>query len=122
MRKGTNDYTEDWPEVAKAIKDAAGWKCVRCGHLHDPEAGYCLTVHHLDMVKSNNAWYNAIPLCQRCHLRIQAKVVMERVWFLHHSDWFKPYVAGYTAHRLGLDDERESVMAHITELLDKCAA
>jgi hypothetical protein len=72
------------------------------------------------MDPANCRWWNLVALCQQCHLHIQAKIVMERIWFLPHSEWFKPYVAGYTAHRLGLDDSKEYVMANLTELLDKC--
>lgn len=56
-----------------------------------------LTVHHLDGDKANCRWWNLAALCQRCHLEIQAKVVMERVYPFPHSEWFKPYVAGYYA-------------------------
>jgi hypothetical protein len=38
MEKG--DYRENWKEIAKQVKDAAEWKCIRCGHPHDPAAGY----------------------------------------------------------------------------------
>lgn len=117
-RKSTGDtYPADWQEIAQRVKDEAGWRCVRCGHKHDPKAGYCLTVHHLTMQPAQNAWWNTAPLCQRCHLHIQAKVVMERPWMLEHSDWFKPYVAGYYAHRMGLPDDRESVLARVDELI-----
>jgi 5-methylcytosine-specific restriction endonuclease McrA len=115
-RHSKNDYTDDWPEVAQTCKDEAGWKCVRCGHVHEPESGYCLTVHHLDMDPGNNAWWNTAALCQRCHLQIQAKVVMERPWMFEHSEWFKPYVAGYYAHLRGLPEDRDYVMAHLDEL------
>lgn len=96
-RKSIGEYPPNWEEIANAVKTAAGWKCVRCGHAHDVEAGYMLTVHHLDLDPSNCAWWNIPALCQRCHLRIQAKVVMERFWMLDHSPWFKPYLAGYYA-------------------------
>ena len=116
-RHSTSDYPADWPEIAKRTKDAAGWRCVRCGHIHEPETGYSLTVHHLDIDPQNCAWWNIAALCQRCHLRIQGRVVMERVWMLPHSEWFKPYVAGYYAHKFGLPEDRESVTAHADELI-----
>lgn len=56
-----------------------------------------LTVHHADGDKSNVRWWNLLSLCQRCHLEIQSKVVMERVYIHEHSEWFKPFVAGYYA-------------------------
>lgn len=115
-----SEYPLDWNDIAKSTKDAAGWCCVRCGVPH--QKGHVLTVHHLDMDPSNCAWWNLAALCQQCHLTIQAKVVMERIWFLPHSDWFKPYVAGYTAHRLGMDDSRQYVIDHLQELLELCKA
>ena len=107
MYKG--DYPENWKEIAKQVKDAAGWHCIRCDHPHDPAAGYCLTVHHLDMNPANCEWWNLVALCQRCHLHIQAKVVMSRIWMFEHSDWFKPYVAGYYAFISGWNYRREDV-------------
>lgn len=116
-RKSKNDYPEDWSEIADQVKESAGWKCVRCGHPHDPEAGYCLTVHHLDLDPGNNRWWNTPALCQRCHLRIQGKVVMEQPWMFTHSEWFWPYIAGYNARHLGLPDDREYVMENLEKLL-----
>jgi hypothetical protein len=46
-------------------------------------------------------------------LRIQPKVVIERRWMFEHSEWFKPYVAGYYAHLSGVRD----VLRHLDELL-----
>ena len=116
-RKSTGAYPSDWQDIAKGVKIKAGWRCIRCDHPHDPAAGYTLTVHHLDMNPSNCAWWNIPALCQRCHLQIQAKVVMERRWMFEHSEWFKPYVAGYYAHLSGQPEHREYVLAHLVELL-----
>lgn len=116
-RHSSNGYTSDWPAVAQACKEAAGWKCVRCGHYHDRESGHVLTVHHLDMNPANNAWWNLAALCQKCHLHIQAKVVMDRPYMFEHSEWFRPYVAGYYAHLRGLPEDRDYVVAHLDELL-----
>lgn len=116
-RKSTGTYPDNWKEIATALKEAHNWTCVRCSHPHDPKAGYCLTVHHLDLNPSNNAWYNLAPLCQRCHLSIQSRVVMERVWMLEHSAWFKPYVAGFYAARWGYPTERAWVEAHTDALI-----
>lgn len=117
MRRSTGAYPPNWREIAHEVKCAAGWKCVRCGRAHDPATGYSLTVHHLDMNPGNCRWWNLAPLCQRCHLRIQAKVIMERPWMLPHSEWFRPYVAGYYAHTHGLPDDRETVMAQLEALI-----
>lgn len=137
----TGAYPSDWPLIAGLAKAQAGWRCVRCGHPHespgqrlpcdvgcDPlrHPGGCddgrqrvLTVHHLDGDKSNCRWWNLAALCQVCHLRIQAKVVLERPWGLFpHSPWFQPYAAGYYAWRyLGLELDRLAVVARLPELL-----
>jgi len=116
--KTGSKYPSDWPVIAQSVKKAAGNKCVRCGQIDDPAAGYALTVHHLDMDPANCRWWNIPPLCQRCHLHVQAKIVMRRIWFVPHPEWFQPYVAGYTAHRVGLNDERSFVMANVQALLE----
>lgn len=113
-RKSINPYPENWSEIATACKNRAGWACIRCGHIHGP--GYILTVHHLDLNPANNKWWNLAALCQRCHLHIQAKVVIDRPYMFEHSQWFKPYVAGYYAHLRGLPDGYDYVMAHLEEL------
>jgi hypothetical protein len=77
-----------------------------------------LTVHHLNGDKMDCRWWNLVALCQRCHLQIQGKVQMARVWPWEHSMWFKPYVAGYYAHAyLGEDLTREQVDERLEELL-----
>jgi hypothetical protein len=77
-----------------------------------------LTVHHLDGDKANCRWWNLAALCQRCHLEIQAKVVMERVYPHEHSEWFKPHAAAYYAwvYR-GRELSRADTLAHLEELL-----
>jgi hypothetical protein len=117
-RKSIGEYPPDWKQIADKTKDEAGWKCIRCDHQHDPKKGYCLTVHHLDIDPSNCRWWNLVALCQKCHLTIQAKVVLEQQWVLEHSDWFKPYAAGWYAWKyLGQDLSRDEVMARLEELL-----
>ena len=44
---------------------------------------------------------------------------MERLWMFHHSEWFKPYVAGYYAALLGLPTDREYIRLHADEILEK---
>jgi hypothetical protein len=77
-----------------------------------------LTVHHLDGDKTNCRWWNLAALCQRCHLTIQGRVVMARVWPWEHTEWFRPYVAGYYAS-VYLDEEldREQTLQRLDELL-----
>lgn len=134
-----SEYPHNWDKVADRVKERAGWRCVRCGHPAEgvneriPCDDQCdpdrhpgglddgrqriLTVHHLDEDKSNCRWWNLAALCQVCHLVIQGKVDMERCWPFPHSEWFRPYVAGYYAHHFGLPDEREIVTDHTDELI-----
>jgi hypothetical protein len=118
-RPTTGEYPPDWEQIANRVKEEAGWRCIRdcCRHKHDPAAGYVLTVHHLDLNKSNCAWWNLVALCQRCHLRIQAKVIMEQVWIFDHSNWFIPYVAGYYANLFGLPEDRDWVEKNAENLI-----
>ena len=83
-----------------------------------------LTVHHLDNNKLNCRWWNLAALCQRDHLIIQGRVKMRRPFFLEHSDflehseWFKPYAAGFYASTiLGEELTREETMQRLDELL-----
>lgn len=77
-----------------------------------------LTVHHLNGDKADCRWWNLASLCQRCHLRIQRTVVMPRVFPWEHSEWFKPYAAGWYAHvYLGEDLTREETLERLDELL-----
>lgn len=95
-----NDYPPNWREIAERIKSQNGWKCERCGHPHEVETGYVLTVHHLDGDKANCEDWNLAALCQRCHLSIQSRVRMDQLFFaefLPVSEWFKPHLAGYQA-------------------------
>lgn len=77
-----------------------------------------LTVHHLTGEKHDLRWWNLAALCQRCHLEIQGRVRMEQVYPHEHSDWFKPYAAGYYAFvYLSLELTREQTVARLDELL-----
>lgn len=97
MNKATG-YPKNWREIADAVKDDAGWCCIRCHHPHDPPAGYTLTVHHLDGHPENCARWNLAALCQRCHLTIQARVVLRQSIMFRPSTWILPFVAGYYEH------------------------
>lgn len=114
----TGEYPADWKEIAARVKTKAGNRCIRCGHpdgdrmregkkslescgpqCTHPKNGKLrqLTVHHLDGNKSNCRWWNLLALCQLCHLTIQGKVIPERPFLWEHSEWFKPYAAGFYA-------------------------
>lgn len=77
-----------------------------------------LTVHHLDGNKANCSWWNLLVLCQRCHLTVQGNVKPEVPYFLEHSAWFQPYVAGFYANKYeGREITREEAAARLDELL-----
>lgn len=68
-------YPDNWDEIARAVKEEAGWRCQRCWRAHDksrPDA--ILTVHHLDRNPSNCKKDNLIALCARCHLQDEARL------------------------------------------------
>lgn len=77
-----------------------------------------LTVHHINGRKHDLRWFNLAALCQRCHLVIQRKVQIERVYPFEHSAWFKPYAAGWYAYAyLGENLTRDAALARQDELL-----
>jgi hypothetical protein len=144
---GRDGYPREWhtidggPGIKHLVRAEAGERCVRCGHPYRKGAGewsacdeQCrhgsanvvaskarwriLTVHHLNGDKADCRWWNLAALCQRCHLQVQGRVVMERIWPWPHTEWFKPYAAGWYAHAyLGLDLTREQTLERLDELL-----
>ena len=119
------EYPADWPEIARAVKEAAEWRCERCGHCDDParrvvgEPGrkvpsgrlpcdeHCthasngkqrsLTVHHLDGDKANCEPWNLAALCQVCHLSVQARVDFYRPYLLPHTPWMARHVQDFNS-------------------------
>jgi 5-methylcytosine-specific restriction endonuclease McrA len=93
---------------------------VRAGH-EVLAAWRILTVHHLRQgadAKRDLRWWNLVAVCQRCHLSVQTRVMMERVWPWPHSEWFRPYAAGWYAWTyLGEDLTRAETLARMDELL-----
>jgi 5-methylcytosine-specific restriction endonuclease McrA len=81
------EYPEDWNEIALEIKAAAKFSCENCGHIHDSEAGYALTVHHLDTNKINSDPSNLVALCQRCHLMFQNTDLKKQGWLFGVPEW-----------------------------------
>jgi hypothetical protein len=166
----SDGYPAAWQVIKHQVREAAGHRCVRCGHPYrtgksPPEWSPCdtscnhdgpfrawseygdpipleheaagalellrcgdasrveaqwriLTVHHFTGDKADCRWWNLGSLCQRCHLTIQGKVVMDRRWVYEHSGWFRPYAAGWYAwHLLGENITRETAVARMDELL-----
>ena len=114
-----DDYPPDWPDIACEVKAAANWRCIRCDHPNDSGSGYGLGVHHFNGVKPDCRWWNLLALCQRCHLSVQARVNPEQAFFADHSEWIKPYVAGFYASKyLGEELKRDEVEERLEELLN----
>lgn len=97
MRRFTNDYNRDGKQKREEARASVGHICIRC--KSPSVAGKILTVHHFDGNKANDEWWNLLPLCQVCHLQVQSKVDPEQPYMFEHSDWLKPYVAGFYAHK-----------------------
>ena len=78
----TLDYPENWSEIAATVKQAAGYRCNRCGLKclppHDSYRHLDLSlrrklsaqVHHLDGNPAQNEKSNLVCLCSGCHLRM----------------------------------------------------
>ena len=72
-------YPDNWDEIARSVKDAAGWKCQPCGkqcyRLGDPveNTQYVLTVAHINHVESDCRPENLVAACSVCHLRYDAE-------------------------------------------------
>ncbi len=80
-------YPQNWSAIATALKEWADWKCEHCNTPHNPPAGYCLTVHHLNGDKTNCAFENLLACCQRCHLHIQARYTPGQLWTFEPPKW-----------------------------------
>lgn len=113
-----NAYNYDGRHKRREARAAAGNVCIRCGHPNDFASGHVLTTHHFDGDKANDAWWNLLALCQRCHLSFQNRVDPDIPFFLEHSAWLKPYVAGFYAHKyLQQAITRQEAAARMEELL-----
>lgn len=67
-------YPDDWPAIAAQIKEAAGWKCQKCGRqCRRPGEPFdthrrTLTVAHINHTESDCRDENLVALCPACHL------------------------------------------------------
>jgi hypothetical protein len=144
----SGEYPPNWKTISLEAKVAAGYRCVRCRHSFSFEGvplfcvddcdlskgrhgGDAITwdgdprlpglnygVHHLDGDKSNCRWWNLLPLCNSCHLKIQSRVIPERPWLFEHSEWFKPYAGGFYAFWFAkLEPTRLEVEADVDRFL-----
>ncbi len=91
MRPRRSLYPANWETIAAEVKAAAGWCCEQCGHGHEPDAGYTLTVHHIDGDPQNNALWNLVALCQRCHLKLhgQKRIIGQLMFIFVKPSWLR---------------------------------
>ena len=107
-------YPKQWDEIARRIKEKAGWRCERCGHPHDPPAGYTLTVAHLDPSYGHQRW-NLAALCQRCHLLLEHRFAFRQGYLFDHNDWFLRHLRGWMQWRENRRACRVTVMLCVND-------
>lgn len=72
-------YPDNWPQIAREIKQRAGYRCECCGvSCYRPgdrveSRKFVLTVAHLDHDPANCLLSNLLAMCAPCHLRYDAK-------------------------------------------------
>jgi hypothetical protein len=81
-------YGQRWTTIARQMKDAAGWKCKRCGiqcrkpgEPYDGDHTRTLTVGHLDRQPWNLSLSNLWPMCVPCHLAYDRRHNQRMRWF-----------------------------------------
>jgi hypothetical protein len=77
-------YPANWKQIAKDVKEAAGWRCQHCGQLclrpgekpSSPNRSEwtkaVLSVHHANFTPEDNTKENLLALCSPCHLALHA--------------------------------------------------
>jgi len=75
-------YPQDWNKIAFGVKQAASWKCSKCGMqciqpgsdvsglTRSERMRRTLTVHHANYQPEDNRPENLICLCSGCHLSL----------------------------------------------------
>jgi len=111
---------KDWSYVGKDEDCNSPQQLWKLAPAAEVEAAWrILTVHHLNGRKHDLRWWNLIAVCQRCHLWLQRRVIMERVYPFEHDDYFKPHAAGWYAYAyLGENLTEEETMDRLDELLE----
>jgi hypothetical protein len=71
-------YPSNWPAIARAVKDAADWRCQHCGmQCRRPGEPFdthrrTMSVAHLNHEPSDCRTENLAAWCAACHLRYDA--------------------------------------------------
>lgn len=63
-----NTYSDNWDEISRKIRQAANWRCQKCG-LDCSAQKELLHVHHKNGQKNDNTASNLIALCKSCHAK-----------------------------------------------------
>lgn len=72
-------YPPNWLTIAHRVKEAAGWKCQKCGkQCRRPGEPFVthqntLTVAHLNHMPEDVRPENLMAMCAPCHLRYDAR-------------------------------------------------
>jgi hypothetical protein len=83
-------YGKDWKQRATAAKEAAGWRCTRCGVLHgtprwsswtEREWPVWLQAHHPNFDPENPS-ADLIVCCPRCHWRYYRRPGEKPSWLI----------------------------------------
>ena len=61
-----NNYSSDFPEISRSIRESAGWKCHSCA-VDLSKKRRLLHTHHKDHIRNNNSPRNLVALCVLCH-------------------------------------------------------
>lgn len=64
-----NEYSKNWPEISRRIRENANWKCKKCG-LDCRGQKHNLHVHHVNRLRSDNRDENLWVLCKWCHQEV----------------------------------------------------
>ncbi len=66
-------YHKEWETISKYIRELFNYYCAHCEKdCRNFKSGESvLQVHHIDENPGNNEIENLIPLCARCHLKIE---------------------------------------------------
>ena len=70
LKSSATEYTKDWQEVSKKIKDKHNWTCEKCGVKVSQFDHTFMEVHHKNKDKTDNRESNLQCLCIKCHSEI----------------------------------------------------